>query len=215
MTPEPTGGAAPEVDEPRRWSPSAERNRDHVLAVLRDALPATGLVLEVASGSGMHAVHFAPALPDLTWQPTELAPENLASIDAWAAEAPAANLRTARALDVRDVPWPADLEPPDAVVNLNMIHAAPWAACEGLLAGAALLLRPGGVLFMYGPYLIDGLPTTPSNAQFDASLKRHDPEWGLRDLEVVRALAAAHGLVREAVVETPVNNLSITYRKRA
>jgi SAM-dependent methyltransferase len=192
-------------------APAAERNRGPLLEVLREVLAARAggrlEVLEVASGTGQHAVHFAAALPHLAWQPTDVEPAALASIDAWAREAGLANVRPALQLDAAAWPWPVARA--DAVVCINMVHISPWAATEGLLAGAGRVLPPGGRLVLYGPYLVEGRPTAPSNLAFDASLRARDPSWGVRSLEAVLAAAAPHGLVRERVVDMPSNNLTV------
>ncbi|WP_439599415.1 DUF938 domain-containing protein [Falsiroseomonas sp.] len=193
----------------RRIAPAAARNRDPILAALRPLLPAAGLVLEVASGSGEHAAHFAAALPGLHFQPSDPDPANRASIDAWCAGAP--NIRPALALDAMAPDWP--LAAADAVLCINMIHIAPWAATPGLLRGAARILPPGGPLVLYGPYLRDGVATAPSNLDFDASLRARDPAWGLRRLEEVAAAAAAAGFGPPAVTEMPANNLLVAFRR--
>ncbi|HEX6978370.1 MAG TPA: DUF938 domain-containing protein [Alphaproteobacteria bacterium] len=193
----------------RRMAAAVARNRDPILAVLRRVLPAHGLVLEVASGTGEHAVHFARALPDLTWQPSDPAPDARASIDAWRAHESLPNLLPALDLDAVRHPWP--LTHADVVVCINMIHIAPWSAAEGLMRGAGAVLGPGGLLYMYGPYRRNGRHTAPSNAAFDESLRREDPAWGVRDLEDVAALAGRNGLVLREVVEMPANNLSVIF----
>lgn len=193
-------------------SPSAARNRDPILLVLRRVLPAQGMVLEVASGSGEHAVHFAAALPGLTWQPTDPDEDARRSIAAYRQRAGLPNLLAPLALDVRAPVWPVAAA--DALVAINMIHIAPWAAAEGLMAGAARLLPPAGVLFLYGPYQEDGRHTAPSNAAFDQALRQRDPAWGVRDLGAVRALAEARGLDLVERVPMPANNLSLVLRKR-
>jgi SAM-dependent methyltransferase len=199
------------MSDDRLVSAAASRNRDAILAVLRGALPERGLVLEVASGSGQHAAHFAAALPGLTFQPTDRDPAARASIDAWAREAGLPNLRPAAALDCTAGPWPVDWA--DAVLCFNMIHIAPWAAAEGLIAGAARVLRPGGVLVLYGPFRRAGHVLAPSNAAFDASLTARDPAWGLRSLERVAALAEAAGFAGPEVEPMPANNLTILFRR--
>lgn len=195
------------VEDARRFAPAAARNRDALLAALRETLPARGLVLEVAAGTGEHAVHIASALPDLTWQPSDPSEEARRSIDAWAAGQ--ANIRPALALDASAWPWP--IQAADALLCVNMIHIAPWAACLGLLRGAHALLPPGAPLMLYGPYLRDGVATAPSNLDFDASLRARNPEWGLRRLEDVAAAAAGFTLAR--VVEMPANNLTVVFRR--
>jgi len=193
-------------------SPASARNREPILQVLRRCLPDQGLVLEVASGAGEHAMWFAEALPRLEWQPTDPDPRALASVAAWRDEAGLPNLRAPLRLDAAaPAAWPVDRA--DAVVAINMVHISPWAATEGLLAGAARVLPRGGVLYLYGPYREAGAPTAPSNLAFDADLRRRNPDWGLRLAEDVTALAAAHGLVLAERVEMPANNLSLIFRK--
>jgi SAM-dependent methyltransferase len=199
------------MNDARRHAPAAERNRDAILAVLKRDLPARGLVLEFASGSGEHAVHFAAALPDLVFQPSDPDAASCASIDAWAASAGLANLRPAIALDATAQHWP--IPAADAVLCINMIHIAPWAAAIGLLQGAARILAPGGVLYLYGPYKRDGRHTAPSNDAFDRGLRARDPAWGVRDLEAVAALAAANGFAAPAIEPMPANNLSLIFRR--
>ena len=198
--------------EIRQFAPSAQRNRDPILAVLRETLPAKGLVLEIASGSGEHAMHFAAALPGLSFQPSDPNAEARASIDAWAKEAALPNLLPALALDASTRGWP--LARADAVICINMIHISPWAATQGLIAEAARLLPPGGPLYLYGPYRQSGVPLAPSNAAFDESLRGRDPRWGLRELDTVAALAAAAGFGPPEVTAMPANNLSVVFRKR-
>lgn len=202
----------PETDI-RLFAPSAQRNRDPILAVLREALPATGLVLEIASGSGEHAVHFAAALPHLSFQPSDPNAEARASIDAWAREVALQNLLPALPLDASTPGWP--LARADAVICINMIHISPWAATQGLIAEAARLLPPGGPLYLYGPYRQSGVPLAPSNAAFDESLRGRDPRWGLRELDEVAMLAATAGFGPPEVTAMPANNLSVVFRRRA
>ena len=194
----------------KRHAPAAERNKQPIADALAEILPPAGTVLEVASGSGQHAVFLARTFPDLTWQPSEVDPDGLASIEAHVAEANLANLRAPIALDAAD-DWPA-LEV-DAVWNANMIHIARWEACLGLMKGAAAALASGGVLAMYGPYFQDDVPTAPSNVAFDQSLRGRDPRWGVRRLEDVRTVAASHGLDLERVIPMPANNLIVAYRR--
>jgi SAM-dependent methyltransferase len=197
--------------DPRRMAPATERNREPILAVLRNVLPARGTVLEIASGTGQHATHFAAALPGLTWQPSDPDPAARASIAAWTAHAGLANVRAPLALDVCRQPWGIDAA--DAVVCINMIHIAPWAAAEALFAGAGKLLGPGGVLFLYGPYRRGGAHTAPSNAAFDAQLRATDPDWGVRDMEAVIALGEAQGMRCDEPVPMPANNFCLVLRK--
>lgn len=200
------------TNDPRRFAPAAARNRDPILAVLRRHLPARGLVLEIASGSGEHAVHFATALPDLVFQPSDPDPHARASIDAWIDDTGLANVKPALDIDVVAAHWPVAAA--DAVVCINMIHIAPWRATQGLVRGAARILPAGAPLFLYGPFRRGGAHTAPSNAAFDADLRHRDPAWGVRDLEVVAALCAEHGLDLAAVEEMPANNLSLVFTAR-
>jgi len=194
-------------------SPAARRNREPILGVLRRVLPARGTVLEIASGSGEHAVHFAAALPRLSWQPTDDDPDALASIAAYRDDAGLPNLLPPIALDAAAPSWP--VAHADAVVSINMIHIAPWSAAEGLIAGAGRLLAPGAVLYLYGPFKENGHHTAPSNAAFDASLRASNKKWGVRDLGEVSALAGRHGLDFAERVAMPANNLSVVFRRRA
>ncbi|VFR46540.1 hypothetical protein ANT2_1016 [plant metagenome] len=197
--------------DPRRYAPATERNRQPILDVLHRFLPPAGHALEIGSGTGEHAVFFAQALPDWTWQPTEADPSALPSIQAWADHAGLPNLRAPRLLDVNAGEW--QVEPADAIVCCNVIHYSPWASTPALLAGAARTLRPGGLLYLYGPYRRHGAHTAPSNEAFDQWLKARDPSFGVRDLEAVRDLAQAQGLVLEDVVDMPANNFSVVFRK--
>jgi SAM-dependent methyltransferase len=194
----------------RLHAPATSRNREPILAVLRRHLPAQGLVLEIASGSGEHAVHFATALPHLVFQPSDPDPDACASIDAWIASSALSNIRPALGLDVTREPWPVDEAA--TVVCINMVHISPWSATKALVRGAARILQPGGVLYLYGPYKRDGTHTAPSNDAFDASLRARNPDWGVRDLEAVLALAAAQGFDEPAVEPMPANNLSLVFR---
>lgn len=195
----------------RLSAPAAARNAAPILDVLRTALPARGTVLEIASGTGQHAVHFAAALPDIDWQPSDADPRARASIEAWREHAGLANLRAPLELDVRSEPWP--IEAVDAIVCINMIHISPWEAAIALMKGAGARIAPGGALVLYGPYRRDGAHTAPSNEAFDADLRARDPAWGVRDLEAVEALARAEGFVCEAVVPMPANNFTVVFRK--
>ena len=190
--------------------PRSARNREPILAVLRRVLPASGLVLEIASGSGEHAAFFAAALPGVTWQPSDPDARARASIAAYRDDRAAANLLPPLDLDAAAA-WP--IAHADAVVCINMIHIAPWVACEGLVAGAARVLPAGSVLYFYGPYQEDGRHTAPGNAAFDADLRARDPRWGVRDLGEVIALARRHGLAHEETVAMPANNRSVVFRR--
>jgi uncharacterized protein DUF938 len=195
----------------KRYAPATERNRQPILDVLRPRLPATGLVLEVASGSGEHAVYFASALPQLVFQPSDPDDDALASIDAWAETSGLTNIRPAMALDAAAPTWP--IEHADAVLCCNMIHIAPWTAAIGLVAGAARILPDHGLLYLYGPFRRAGRHTAPSNEAFDLDLRRRNPAWGVRDLEAVSELAAEHGFVAPEIVAMPANNLSLILRR--
>lgn len=194
----------------KQSSPSCERNKDPILAVLKEVLPRSGTVLEIGSGSGQHAAYFAARLPYLTWQPTDL-PENFASIRAWAAEAGASNLHEPLELDLFSDRWP--LTAADAVVCINTIHIVAWAAVGKLFAGGGKLLAPGGVLYAYGPYRYADRPLEPSNADFDKWLKARDRQSGVRDFEAVDALARQNGLALAGDRAMPANNHSIWWRK--
>lgn len=194
----------------RLFSPSAARNREAILLALRPHLPVTGLVLEIASGSGEHLAHLAPALPALQFQPSDQAAEARASIDAWCAPWP--NVCPALALDAAARTWPVARA--DAVLCINMIHIAPWAAARGLVAGAARVLTPGGVLAVYGPFMRDGAHTAPSNAAFDADLRARDPAWGVRAFEDLADLADGCGFAAPVADAMPANNLLVTFRRR-
>jgi SAM-dependent methyltransferase len=204
-------GAAPLLAEAKRHAPATLRNRDAILAVLREELPSSGLVLEVASGSGEHAAHFAKAIPQLDWQPSDPDPAALASIDAWAAEASTTNLRPALRLDAASPDWP--LRCTDAMLCCNMVHIAPWSATEGLFAGAGRVLPPGAPLILYGPFTESVVPTADSNLAFDASLRDRDPAWGLRAVTALDALAIAVGLHRTRRTAMPANNLTLVWRR--
>lgn len=199
--------------DPRRFAPATVRNRDAILHVLKGHLPPSGLVLEIASGSGEHVVHFAQAHPpELSFQPSDPTPEARASIDAWVASAGTPNVRPALDLDASSPTWPIDRA--DAILCINMIHISPWAATEGLMRGAARLLSTGGLLYLYGPYRRGGQHTAPSNASFDEDLRRQNPAWGVRNLEDVSALAVSNGLGEPKVFEMPANNLSLVFRRQ-
>ncbi|VWB11357.1 SAM-dependent methyltransferase [Burkholderia pseudomultivorans] len=206
-----TGATSPPDPSARLSAPAAERNRGPILDVLRRVLPTSGRVLEIASGTGQHVVYFAHALPALRWQPSDPDAQARRSVAAWIAHAGVANVDAPLAFDVRDATWPA--APFDAIVCINMIHISPWACTEALFAGAARVLRPGGVLFLYGPYRREGRHTAPSNEAFDAQLRSRDPSWGVRDLETVVALGLDRGLDCIEVVEMPANNLGVAFRR--
>lgn len=192
-----------------RHAPATARNREPILAVLRDILPTSGLVLEIASGTGEHVRYFAENLPHLEWQPSDPDSDALASIAAWGDGVP--NIRPPLRLDAAAPEWPVSRA--DAILCINMVHISPWSATEGLFAGAARLLSPGTPLYLYGPYRRDDVPTAPSNEAFDESLKARNPEWGLRRVEDMIALGDRTGLRSERLVEMPANNLSLVFRR--
>ncbi|WP_287940106.1 DUF938 domain-containing protein [Sphingopyxis sp.] len=195
----------------KRHAPATLRNRDAIAAVLGDWLPASGTVLEVASGSGEHAVHFAAAFPKLDWQPSDPDPAALASIAAWSAEAGLPNIAAPLHLDASAPDWP--LGHADALLCINMVHISPWAATLGLFAGAARLLGPGAPLILYGPYLEADVATADSNLAFDESLRSRNPAWGLREVEAVIDAAAPHGFRFAERRTMPANNLMLLFRK--
>ena len=210
----------------RQYAPATQRNRDPILAVLRQVLPSTGTVLEISSGTGEHALYFASQFAACHWISSDPNPAARASIAAWCTHNPIPTLWGPIALDVHDPQWPVeedplpvtlqglDLgeEPIRAIVNINMIHIAPWSACLGLMAGARRLLPTGGVLYLYGPYKQGGVHTAPSNAAFDQSLRTQNPDWGVRNLEDVIAAARGQQLSLVSTHEMPANNLSVLFQ---
>ena len=194
----------------KRHAPATARNSEPLAEVLAEELPDRGLVLEVASGSGEHAVFLARQFPALDWQPSDVDLEALASVDAWAAEAAVANLRPAIALDAAQANWP--IAAADAVLCVNMVHISLWSAAVGLFTGAGRILTSGAPLVLYGPFIEPGRETAPSNLAFDQSLKQRNSEWGLRNTADLDALAADHGLRRTARYAMPANNLVLVYR---
>ena len=188
---------------------ATDRNRDPILGVLKRILPARGLVLEIASGSGEHIVYFARALPELTFQPSDPDPKTLPSIAAWTAHEAAANVLPPLAIDASAGEWP--VQSADAILCINMVHISPWSATQGLIRNAARLLPKGGPLYLYGPYRRAGIATAQSNEDFDVSLKGRNPEWGLRNVEDVARLAAMAGFSAPEIVEMPANNLSVVF----
>ena len=195
----------------KRHAPATVRNRDAIAAVLADWLPASGKVLEVASGSGEHVVHFAAAFPGLDWQPSDPDPAGLNSIAAYRAEAGLANIAQPLSLDAAARDWPVDRV--DAILCINMVHISPWEAALGLFAGAARLLAPASPLILYGPYIEADVPTADSNLAFDLSLRARDPAWGLRDVDAVMVAAGAAGLVFAERRAMPANNLMLMFRR--
>tara|TARA_R110002110_G_scaffold284987_2_gene499248 strand:- start:13907 stop:14530 length:624 start_codon:yes stop_codon:yes gene_type:complete len=198
---------------------AADRNRDAVFAVLREVLPSSGTILEIASGGGQHAAHFAAGLPGIVWQPSDANPDRVALMVERFEDLGLSNLRAPVLLDVGADVWPFEDPPCDppvtGIVNVNMIQVAPWSICQALFAGAARLMPDGGVLYLYGPFMRDGVHMSEGNAEFDQSLRARNPEWGLRDLSDVCDAAAQAGLKLDRVVEMPVNNLSVVFRAQA
>lgn len=191
--------------------PAVARNREAILEVIRPRLPATGLVLEVASGSGEHAVSFGAALPELRWQPSDPDATARASIAAWVEHEGLPNVAAPVELDVMQWPWP--VTEAAAMLCVNMVHISPWEATRALLRGAAQVLPAGAPLLLYGPYVVDG-ETAPSNRAFDASLRARDPRWGVRELRDVEREADEHGLGLEEAIAMPANNLTVVLRRR-
>lgn len=196
----------------RRHAPATARNREPLLDVLSRVLPESGLVLEVASGTGEHAVYFASMLPRTIWQPSDPSADARSSIAAWCEAEGVENVLAPIALDASAASWP--VESADAVVCINMIHISPWEATVGLMRGAGSILASGTPLVLYGPYRRPDRPLEPSNEAFDADLRRRDSRWGLRDLNDVAACADENGFTLESVVEMPANNLTVIFRKR-
>ncbi len=196
----------------KQHAPAALRNREPIATVLARELPEFGTVLEIASGTGEHAVFFAGAFPALHWQPSDPSAEALASIAAYREEYPGPNLAAPLLLDAADPDgWP--VSEAAAILCINMVHISPWKATLGLFRGAARILgNSGGPLILYGPFLEQGVPTAPSNIDFDASLKARDQSWGLREAETLDALAASHGMARSARYALPANNIMLVYR---
>ena len=200
------------VEGARRSAPAVLRNREPIAEVLGRWLPNSGVVLEIASGSGEHALHFAKRFPNLEWQPSDVHPDALASIAAWRAGAGLTNVRAPIAIDSASADWP--IGHADAVLSINMVHISPWASAVGLIGGAARLLPAGGPLILYGPWLKGDLPTAPSNLAFDADLKRRDPRWGLRRVEGFAEAAATGGFELVETRQMPANNLMLLLTRR-
>jgi Protein of unknown function (DUF938) len=206
--------------EKRLFAPATQRNRQPILEILRQVLPPSGNILEISSGSGEHAVFFAPHLAPRRWLPSDPSPEARESISAWRDSDPCAYLQSPIALDASAPSWSIEEDSAttaaiQAIVNINMIHIAPWSACCGLMAGAGRILLIGGILYLYGPFKQNGQHTAPSNADFDNSLRLRDPNWGVRDLEEVVAIAAQHGLQLLQTHPMPANNLSVVFQAQA
>jgi SAM-dependent methyltransferase len=194
----------------RRSAPAALRNREPIAEVLREWLPATGLVLEIASGTGEHAIYFAEQFRTVEWQPSDIHADALTSISAWRQASSLPNILEPLVIDAAAPRWPIDRA--DAVLSINMVHISPWGSALGLLDGARRLLSPGGPLILYGPWVTDAAPTAPSNLAFDADLKRRDPEWGLRRVEEFAAEAEKRGFRLEETRAMPANNMMLLLR---
>jgi hypothetical protein len=199
----------------RQYAPATQRNREPILEVLLQVLPERGNILEVSSGTGEHAVFFAPHLSPRQWIPSDPNPSLRASIDAWRERNPVENLQPPLDIDARESVWSAEEDgiAIAAIVNINMIHIAPWSACLGLMAGGERLLPSGGILYLYGPFKRSGEHTAPSNSAFDDSLREQNPEWGVRNLEDVIAAAHEYSLSLVEIIEMPANNLSIVFQR--
>lgn len=209
--------------DPRRRAAAAERNREPIVQVLGERLPGRGTVLEVGSGTGEHIVLFADRLPGLVWQPSDADPGMLESIEAWRQQpgfrfGSPPNLRTPMPLDVSDEDWPARASAavpfPVAVLAINVLHVAPWQTAESLFSGAGEILMAGRMLILYGPFMVGGKHVGHGNSSFDKTLRRENPDWGVREMEVVQALGDANKLDLEEVVEMPANNLILVFRHR-
>ncbi len=197
----------------KRDAPATHRNREPILEVLGRWLGEPARVLEIASGTGQHAVFFAEHLPHLEWQPTDCDPDGLESIAAWVADSGLPNLGAAVALDAASADWPVGPDTIDAIFNANMIHISPWSVGIGLFEGAGRVLRRGGLLFLYGPFKVGGKHTAPSNAAFEESLQQRDPSWGIRDLEEVQDVADLNGLTHVETNDLPANNKLVVFRR--
>ncbi|MEP2989539.1 MAG: DUF938 domain-containing protein [Parasphingorhabdus sp.] len=195
----------------QKYAPATMRNRDAIVAGLREVLPQTGTILEMASGTGEHAVYFGQKFPNLTFQPSDPDPECCRSIAAWTAREAVENVRPPLQLDALIKEW--DIESPTAIICINMLHIAPWEASIGLFNHAAQLLAPGASLFLYGPYFRDGVEPAQGNLDFERSLKSRNLQWGIRDVSDVDKLANQNGFVQERLIEMPANNISLIYRK--
>ena len=199
------------MSDDRQYAPATVRNRDFILDVLRDVLPKTGVILEIASGSGEHIVHFAKNLPSLVFQPSDPDADARLSVAAWVKATDVSNVRSPIALDASSPVWP--IASADGIICINMIHISPWEATVGLINGAAAVLPPGSPLYLYGPYIREGCETALSNQAFDRSLRDRNSTWGLRNLEAVAALARSVGFLAPVITEMPANNLSMVFRQ--
>ncbi len=200
------------TSDTRQHAPAAARNREPIAAVLREWLPESGLVLEVASGTGEHAVHFARCFPELEWQPSDPSSAALASILAWQRAEGLANLRQPIAFDACDLPWPVARA--DALLCINMAHISPWEASLALIEGATQVLSDSAPLILYGPWIVEGISTAPSNLAFDADLRARNPSWGLRRVSDFAAAAEQRGLLLVGERLMPANNMMLQFRRR-
>lgn len=203
-------------DLAKKYAPATQRNREPILAVLKEILPPQGNILEIASGTGEHALFFAPHFPQSQWIPSDIHPESLLSITAWRKDCLSDNLQPPLTIDVMKTNWYQQLLTSNirSIVCINMIHIAPWEAYLGLIAGAKQILPKNGILYLYGPYMINNQHTAPSNEQFDQSLQAQNPSWGVRNLDDVVAIADKNGFDLEKTVTMPSNNLSVILRKK-
>jgi SAM-dependent methyltransferase len=198
----------------RMFSPSAARNSAPILAVLKRVLPTHGLVLEIGCGTGEHAMCFAEAIPNVTWQPSDPDADSRVSTASWIKFKGLSNVLEPLDLDVCSTLWGVEQKAPlDAIVSLNMVHIAPWSAALGLFAGAGRLLGAGGVLFLYGPFMRNGVHNAPSNAAFDVSLKERNPSWGVRDITDLERVGEASQLVLSETIEMPANNMALVFSR--
>ena len=206
----------------RQYSPATGRNREPILEILLQVLPESGTILEIASGTGEHAVFFASRLKDCLWLPTDTNPQSRASIIAWTEHFGCDNVYIPLELDVTEPVWAVEndslidwsnTEPIVAIVNINMIHISPWSACLGLIAGAGRILKAGGILYLYGPFKQGYEHTAPSNAAFDEYLRAQNREWGVRNLDDVVEAARAEHFISKQIYRMPANNLSLVFER--
>ena len=198
------------MSDDRHYAPATLRNRDFILDVLRDVLPKTGVILELASGSGEHIVHFAKNFPALVFQPSDPEPGALLSAAAWIKARRVTNVRAPIALDASHSVWP--IASADGIICINMVHISPWEATLGLIKGTAAILPSASPFYLHGPYLREGVATARSNQIFDRSLRDRNPTWGLRDLEAVAAMARSVEFSAPVITEMPANNLTVVFR---
>jgi hypothetical protein len=199
----------------RQYAPATQRNRAPILKILSEILPTKANILEIASGTGEHAVFFASELKLCRWIPSDVDLLARESIIAWKNACLVDNLELPLLIDVTQNNWQQQLKDREinAIVNINMIHIAPWQACLSLIRGAGQILPSGGILYFYGPYKRNGEHTASSNVSFDRSLRDRNPLWGIRDLEEVVETAAAQNLKLQQVIEMPANNLSVIFSR--